>query len=54
MAPGLTTAHKKRVLILGAAGRDYHEFNTTYRDDSSTQVVAFTHAQVRAGTHEIC
>jgi len=46
MAPGLTTAHKKRVLILGAAGRDYHEFNTTYRDDSTTQVVGFTHAQI--------
>jgi predicted GTPase len=36
----------KRVLILGAAGRDFHCFNTVYRDDPSHRVVAFTAAQI--------
>ena len=35
-----------RVLILGAAGRDFHNFNTVYRDDPATEVVAFTAAQI--------
>ena len=35
-----------RVLILGAAGRDFHNFNVVYRDDSETEVVAFTAAQI--------
>lgn len=35
-----------RVLILGAAGRDFHNFNCCYRDDSRYQVVAFTAAQI--------
>ena len=35
-----------RVLILGAAGRDFHNFNMVYRDDPATQVVAFTRAQI--------
>jgi predicted GTPase len=34
------------VLILGAAGRDFHNFNVVYRDDPATEVVAFTAAQV--------
>jgi predicted GTPase len=37
---------KTRVLILGAAGRDFHNFNTVYRDDPATHVVAFTRAQI--------
>ena len=31
-----------RVLIMGAAGRDFHNFNTVYRDDPGSDVVAFT------------
>lgn len=35
-----------RVVILGAAGRDFHNFNVVYRDDPATEVVAFTATQV--------
>jgi predicted GTPase len=34
------------VLIMGAAGRDFHNFNVVYRDDPSFEVVAFTAAQI--------
>lgn len=37
---------QKRVLIMGAAGRDFHNFNTVYRKDRSTVVVAFTATQI--------
>ena len=37
---------KKNVIIIGAAGRDFHNFNTCYRDNSSCNVVAFTAAQI--------
>ncbi|MFQ5464289.1 MAG: GTPase [Thermodesulfobacteriota bacterium] len=37
---------KKRVLIMGAAGRDFHNFNCLFRDDPSVRVVAFTAAQI--------
>lgn len=37
---------KKRLVILGAAGRDFHVFNTVYRDDAETKVVAFTATQI--------
>ncbi|MBT8181552.1 MAG: GTPase, partial [Eudoraea sp.] len=37
---------KKRILIMGAAGRDFHNFNTVYRDNESFEVVAFTAAQI--------
>jgi len=33
---------KKRVLILGAAGMDFHIFNTVFRDNEEYEVVAFT------------
>jgi predicted GTPase len=36
----------KRVLIMGAAGKDFHVFNTLYRGDAAVQVVAFTAAQI--------
>jgi len=36
----------ERVLILGAAGRDFHNFNVVYRDDPAVTVVAFTAAQI--------
>jgi len=35
-----------RVIILGAAGRDFHNFNMVYRGDPSSVVVAFTAAQI--------
>jgi predicted GTPase len=36
----------KRVAILGAAGRDFHNFNMLYRDDPAAEVVAFTATQI--------
>ena len=35
-----------RVLIMGAAGRDFHNFNTVFRDDETYEVVAFTATQI--------
>lgn len=37
---------EERVLILGAAGRDFHVFNMAYRDDPRSRVVAFTAQQI--------
>uniref|UniRef100_UPI00321772DE cyclic 2,3-diphosphoglycerate synthase n=1 Tax=uncultured Draconibacterium sp. TaxID=1573823 RepID=UPI00321772DE len=37
---------RKRVLIIGAAGRDFHNFNTFLRDKREYEVVAFTAAQI--------
>jgi predicted GTPase len=37
---------KKKVLIIGAAGRDFHNFNTCYRNNPLFEVVAFTAAQI--------
>ncbi|MGH2737429.1 MAG: GTPase, partial [Actinomycetota bacterium] len=31
---------------MGAAGRDFHNFNLVYRDDPETEVVAFTATQI--------
>ena len=36
----------RRVVIMGAAGRDFHNFNCCYRDDRRYKVVAFTAAQI--------
>jgi predicted GTPase len=36
----------KKVLILGAAGRDFHNFNVVFRNDLDYQVVAFTATQI--------
>jgi predicted GTPase len=36
----------RRVVIMGAGGRDFHDFNVVYRDDPETRVVAFTAAQI--------
>jgi predicted GTPase len=36
----------RRVIIMGAAGRDFHNFNVVYRDDPSVEVVAFTATQI--------
>jgi predicted GTPase len=37
---------KKNVIIIGAAGRDFHNFNTYYRGNEDYNVVAFTAAQI--------
>jgi predicted GTPase len=36
----------KRIVIAGAAGRDFHNFNVVFRDDPEVQVVAFTATQI--------
>jgi len=36
----------KKVIIIGAAGRDFHNFNTYFRGNKDYQVVAFTAAQI--------
>ena len=35
-----------QVVIMGAAGRDFHDFNVVYRDDPEVEVVAFTATQI--------
>lgn len=37
---------KKNIIIIGAAGRDFHNFNTCFRDNEDYNVVAFTAAQI--------
>src|SRR5213594_3087939 len=37
---------RARVLIAGAAGRDFHNFNLVYRDSPAHEVVAFTATQI--------
>lgn len=37
---------KKNVIIMGAAGRDFHDFNTVFRDNKEYNVVAFTATQI--------
>ena len=37
---------QNRIMLLGAAGRDFHNFNVCYRDDSWSHVVAFTATQI--------
>jgi len=41
-----TDRQRKRVVILGAAGRDFHNFNVCFRNAPDYQVVAFTAAQI--------
>jgi predicted GTPase len=37
---------RQRVLIMGAAGRDFHNFNTYFRDNEAYEVVVFTATQI--------
>ncbi len=37
---------RERIVIAGAAGRDFHNFNTVFRDDPAVEVVAFTATQI--------
>jgi predicted GTPase len=36
----------RRIVIMGAGGRDFHDFNVVFREDPDTRVVAFTAAQI--------
>ncbi len=38
--------NKRNVVIIGAAGRDFHNFNTFFRNKEEYNVVAFTAAQI--------
>ena len=46
MSTSTSADPRERILILGAAGRDFHDFNVLYRDDPSSEVVAFTATQI--------
>ncbi len=37
---------RKKVVIMGAAGRDFHNFNCLFRDNEDYDVVAFTATQI--------
>ncbi|RLB87662.1 MAG: GTPase, partial [Deltaproteobacteria bacterium] len=37
---------RQKVVIMGAAGRDFHNFNVFFRDNPAYQVVAFTATQI--------
>jgi predicted GTPase len=37
---------RTRILVMGAAGRDFHDVNVVYREDPTVEVVAFTAAQI--------
>lgn len=37
---------RKKVLIMGAAGRDFHNFNVCFRDNPEYEIIAFTAAQI--------
>ncbi len=37
---------RKKVILVGAAGRDFHNFNTCFRDNNEYEVVAFTATQI--------
>ncbi|MDO9171843.1 MAG: cyclic 2,3-diphosphoglycerate synthase [bacterium] len=37
---------REKIVIIGAAGRDFHNFNCVFRDDDKYEVVAFTAAQI--------
>jgi predicted GTPase len=43
---GMADLEPRRLVILGAAGRDFHNFNVVYRDDPTSEVVAFTATQI--------
>ncbi|OQX85736.1 GTPase [candidate division KSB1 bacterium 4484_87] len=38
--------NRKKIIIMGAAGRDFHNFNLRYRDNEEFEVVAFTATQI--------
>jgi len=42
----MSKRERQRIVIAGAAGRDFHNFNTFFRDDDGYEVVAFTATQI--------
>ncbi|HSD59644.1 MAG TPA: cyclic 2,3-diphosphoglycerate synthase [Burkholderiales bacterium] len=44
-------SRRLRLVIMGAAGRDFHNFNVAYRDDPGVDVVAFTATQIPGIAH---
>jgi len=46
MSEPTSTHPRERVLVLGAAGRDFHDVNVLYRDDPGVEVVAITATQI--------
>ncbi len=42
----MSTQTRRRVVILGAGGRDFHNFNTVYRGKPEIEVLAFTATQI--------
>jgi predicted GTPase len=42
----MSSHRPQRTIIAGAAGRDFHDFNTVFRDDDGSHVVAFTATQI--------
>ena len=36
----------RRIVIMGAAGRDFHDFNVVFRDDRDAEVIAFSATQI--------
>ncbi len=42
----MSESARRRVVIIGAAGRDFHNFNVVYRDDKAYEVVGFTATQI--------
>ncbi len=43
---GASGGTRRRIVILGAGGRDFHDFNVLYRDDPGSEVVAFSATQI--------
>ncbi|MEM2522963.1 MAG: cyclic 2,3-diphosphoglycerate synthase [Candidatus Bathyarchaeia archaeon] len=41
-----SASNRKRVIIMGAAGRDFHNFNVYFRDNDAYEVIAFTATQI--------
>ena len=37
---------RSKIIIMGAAGRDFHNFNTFFRDNKDYEVIAFTATQI--------
>ncbi|MFQ5769568.1 MAG: cyclic 2,3-diphosphoglycerate synthase [bacterium] len=38
--------HRRKIIIMGAAGRDFHNFNMRYKDNDKYEIVAFTATQI--------
>ena len=39
-------ARRRRIVTMGAAGRDFHDFNVVWRTDPTCEVVAFTATEI--------